>query len=113
MEHLASIGRMAAAVAHEIRNPLSSIRGLAQYFAANDQNRDPEEQTYARTIVAESDRLDTVVSELLNYARPLQLNLAEISIEALFADTVRTTMLNTEKNGIEIDRPSREARICE
>ncbi len=104
VEHLASIGRMAAAVAHEIRNPLSSIRGLAQYFAANDQNRDPEEQTYARTIVAESDRLDTVVSELLNYARPLQLNLAEISIEALFADTVRTTMLNTEKNGIEIDQ---------
>ena len=89
-EHLASIGRMAATVAHEIRNPLSSIRGLAQYFAGNSKGRDPEEKTYAQTIVSESDRLNTVVSELLDYARPLELNLEETSIEALFDDTIRT-----------------------
>ena len=103
-EHLASIGRMAATVAHEIRNPLSSIRGLAQYFTANSKDRDSEEQTYAQTIVSESDRLNTVVSELLNYAGPLELNLEETNIEALFEDTIRTIALETEEKGIEIQR---------
>ena len=101
-EHLASIGRMAATVAHEIRNPLSSIRGLAQYFAANVRGRDPEEQTYAQTMVEESDRLNTVVSELLKYARPLELNLEETSIRTLFEDTVK--MLETEERRIEIEQ---------
>ena len=101
-EHLASIGRMAATVAHEIRNPLSSIRGLAQYFVANTD--DPEEETYAQTIVAESDRLNTVVSELLDYARPLQLNLEETVITTLFEDTIGAISREAEENGIEIEQ---------
>ena len=101
-EHLASIGRMAATVAHEIRNPLSSIRGLAQYFVANTD--DPEEETYAQTIVAESDRLDTVVSELLDYARPLQLNLEETVITTLFEDTIGAISREAEENGIEMEQ---------
>lgn len=103
-EHLASIGRMAAAVAHEIRNPLSSIRGLAQYFTSNTKGKDPEEQVYAQTIIEESDRLNKVVSELLNYARPLELNIEEISIESLFADAIRAVLPGVEKNGIEIEQ---------
>jgi len=104
VEHLASIGRMAATVAHEIRNPLSAIRGLAQYFATNAQDSDPEERSYAETIVSESDRLNTVVSELLDYARPLELNLEETHIKALFEDTVRSIVLETEEKGIEIEQ---------
>ncbi len=104
VEHLASIGRMAATVAHEIRNPLSAIRGLAQYFATNAQDSDPEERSYAETIVSESDRLNTVVSELLDYARPLELHLEETHIEALFDDTIRAIVLETEEKGIEIEQ---------
>lgn len=103
-EHLASIGRMAATVAHEIRNPLSAIRGLAQYFATNAQDSDPEERSYAETIVSESDRLNTVVSELLDYARPLELNLEETHIDALFDDTIRAIALETEEKCIEVEQ---------
>jgi len=83
---------------------LSAIRGLAQYFATNTQDSDPEERSYAETIVSESDRLNTVVSELLDYARPLELNLEETHIEALFEDTVRAIVLETEEKGIEVEQ---------
>lgn len=68
-ERLASLGRLAAGVAHEIRNPLSSIRGFAQYFLNRLKGRE-EEQGYASIMIKEVDRLNRVVSELLDFARP-------------------------------------------
>jgi len=70
---LAAIGRLAAGVAHEIRNPLSSLRGFAQFFASKLKGRDPEE-TYALTMVHEADRLNRVVADLLFLSRPRQLS---------------------------------------
>ncbi len=98
-EHLASIGRMAATVAHEIRNPLSSIRGFAQYFATLFPEG-KEERTYALAMIEESNRLNRVISELLNYSRPLELNLESVSIHTLFEDTIR--IMGVEKQGVEI-----------
>ena len=100
-EHLASIGRMAATVAHEIRNPLSSIRGFAQFFA-NLFGEKTEERTYALAMMEESNRLNRVVSELLDYARPLELKIEPTSIETLFLDIVRRLELEQSTSCIEI-----------
>ncbi len=69
--HLAAVGRLAGSVAHEVRNPLSALRGLVQYLA---KGREPgsKEAEYAEVAVAEVDRLERVVSGLLEYTRPRQ-----------------------------------------
>lgn len=68
-QHLAAVGRLAAAVAHEVRNPLSSLRGLVQLLGKN-YTPGSKESNYAQVAVDEVDRLERVVSDLLNYSRP-------------------------------------------
>jgi two-component system sensor histidine kinase HydH len=68
-ERLAALGRLAAGMAHEIRNPLSSIRGFAQYFRKRFSGQ-PEEQGYADVMVREVDRMNRVITDLLDFARP-------------------------------------------
>ncbi|HKK32457.1 MAG TPA: ATP-binding protein [Desulfomicrobiaceae bacterium] len=71
-EKLAAVGRLAAGMAHEIRNPLSALRGFAQYFTTKLAGQDPAE-TYARTMVQEADRLNKVITDLLFLAKPKKI----------------------------------------
>jgi two-component system sensor histidine kinase HydH len=65
----AALGQMAAGVAHEIRNPLGTLRGFAQYFSRN-LRQDPQSKSYADLMVSEIDRLNRTVSALLQFSRP-------------------------------------------
>lgn len=68
-DRLAAVGTLAAGLAHEIRNPLGAIRGLAQLLREKLPG-DATTRAYTQTMVKEVDRLDGVVSSLLNYAQP-------------------------------------------
>ena len=90
--HLASLGSLAAGVAHEIRNPLSSIKGFATYF--RERYRDnPEDEKTAGIMIREVDRLNRVISQLLDYARPMTMALRETQLQ----DTIRHALRMIER----------------
>lgn len=70
-ERLASVGQMVAGVAHEFRNPLSTIKGFARYFQRK-YSESPEDGEYADLITAEVDRLNRVIEDMLRFAQPLE-----------------------------------------
>ncbi len=86
-EKMAAIGNLAAGAAHEIRNPLSSIKGYAVYFGGKFPEGS-EERESAAIMVREADRLNRVISELIEFARaseirPRPANLGEIAGHSL------------------------------
>ncbi|MHB8597187.1 MAG: ATP-binding protein [Ktedonobacteraceae bacterium] len=91
LDRLASLGEMSANVAHEVRNPLASIKTSMQMLKedlADDKNNSEEAQESVTIVLKEVERLDAIVRDLLLFARPRQLyavpcNLSELSDHVL------------------------------
>ena len=86
----ANIRSLAAGVAHEIRNPLSSLRGFAQLFADKFKDEQPY-ATYATTMLTEADRLNRVVTDLLYLSKPHVMNPERMNLQEL-CDSMQTLM---------------------
>ncbi|MFA5323277.1 MAG: ATP-binding protein [Smithella sp.] len=100
--HLNAIGSLAAGVAHEIRNPLSSIKGFAVYFKQRLSGNPDDEET-ADIMIAETERLNRVISQLIEFARPLTLKKEKTALAALVAQTVKLIEAEARKNSVQID----------
>ncbi|MCP4340275.1 MAG: hypothetical protein GY799_15630 [Desulfobulbaceae bacterium] len=100
-ERLAALGKMAAGVAHELRNPLSSIKGLALLLKSNFSDPSNEAET-ADILVKEVERLNRGIGELLDYAKPGQLIRDVLSIQEIIEKTVLLVRIDAESYGITI-----------
>ncbi|WP_020587735.1 ATP-binding protein [Desulfobacter curvatus] len=100
-EKLAAVGILAAGVAHEVRNPLSSIKGYATYFSSLFDAQ-PDNKKAANIMAEEVDRVNRVISELLEFARPIQLELKKTKIFELVDKALRLIKYEADPAGIKI-----------
>src|SRR6201997_3948032 len=111
-DRLAAVGRLAAAIAHEIRNPLASIAGsVSMLSGVPEMNED--HRRLLDIVTRESQRLNGIITDFLAYSRTKQYHFAKVDLIPLVEDTL-TLMehrMTAEKTGIKIKRsfPIREA----
>ncbi len=100
-KHLSSIGEMVAAVSHEIRNPLGIISSSAELLK---KKMDPQNalNAIADIIVAEARRLNNIITDFLNYARPKTPNRSPCRIEEVIAKNIHFLEAHLKENGYEI-----------
>jgi two-component system sensor histidine kinase PilS (NtrC family) len=87
IDRLASLGRLSAQLAHEIRNPIASMRGAAQMLAEDSETGAPQERM-AHLIVREADRLALLVESYLKLARPPPPRQSAARVDQIVSETV-------------------------
>ena len=88
-QRLASLGKMVAAVSHEIKNPLGIVRSTAEILGNRISKVAPGNEHLANIIVEETSRLDAIVREFLDFARPREAKMATRSLNAVIERVLR------------------------
>jgi len=98
-EKLAVIGQMAAAIGHEIRNPLSSLKGFTQL----QQERYPNTNDFYPIMIQEIDRINSIVNDLMYLGKPRSIQFEKASIEEIIAYTLSITQQQAESQKVTVE----------
>jgi len=104
-DRLAAVGRLAAAIAHEIRNPLTSIAGSVSMLS-DSPALSSEEHHLLQIVIRESDRLNNIITDFLAYSRGKQYRFERVDLIPLVQDTLTLLehRLTAENAGIRLQR---------
>jgi two-component system sensor histidine kinase HydH len=97
------VGRLAAGVAHEIRNPLSSIKGFATYFKERYAEVS-EDQEIVKIMIGEVERVNRVIGQLLEFARPVSLSRSPVDIAGLLEESLKQIERQVTDRGCALQR---------
>jgi signal transduction histidine kinase len=95
----------AAGLAHETKNPLNIIRGLAQMIS-RQEDASPEVRTKVRGIVDQADQVTAQVNEFINFSRPRELRPAPVVLASTISEVVRALGPDLEEKGIQLQVPN-------
>ncbi|CAM4038931.1 PAS domain S-box protein [Mesobacillus thioparans] len=98
-DKLSVVGELSASVAHEIRNPLTSLKGLVQLL----QMEDEKHQLYYRIMIDELNRINHIVSELLLLAKPQQIKFTEADLQMILHDVISLLKTEASLHNIQIE----------
>ena len=100
-ERLSSLGRLSTVVAHEIRNPLMIIKAALRSLRKDDVKSE-RLQSAVRDIDEEIARLNRIVTEVLDFARPIKFDLAEADLNAVAADAVKAAAVDGDRHAVRL-----------
>jgi signal transduction histidine kinase len=101
-EQLAQLGTMVATVSHEIKSPLGIVRSTAEILKKRIEKVAPGNENLAQILVDETARLNTIVTEFLDFARPQQPKLKERDLQQILDQAINFTRSMAAKQGVEI-----------
>ncbi len=100
--HLKEMNLAAAGLAHETRNPLNIIRGMAQMLS-KQPGAPPELCEKSRVIVDETDKVTAQLTEFINYSRPREVRRSKIAVQSAVNEVVRTLAHDIEEKKVAVD----------
>jgi signal transduction histidine kinase len=99
-DRLATIGELAAGAAHEIRNPLTSIKSSLQYLET--RCREETEKRLLGVALRETDRIDEILAALLSFSRPSEIQKESCDLTALLEESVALVSIQARAKGVEV-----------
>jgi signal transduction histidine kinase len=110
VEKMATIGELAAAIAHEIKNPLAGISGAIQVLAEDFSHEDPR-RDIINEVLNEIERLDKAVKDLLSFARPPELHPIKTLMEPIVERVKRLATMQAERYGVALNFVSKGSAV--
>jgi signal transduction histidine kinase len=108
--HLKELNLAAAGLAHETRNPLNLIRGLAQLISQEANNR-PDIADRSKTIMDEADRVTAQLNEFINYSRPREVRRVSVPFKRMANEIARTLAPDAEDKNVTLQITDSDLRV--
>lgn len=103
-QRVAELTTLGAEIAHELKNPLASVKGLAQLLARSSATGDSKSAQRLEVLQREIDRMQTILEEFLNFSRPLTpLDPAQVEVGALCRDVVTLHEAMAAERGVDLN----------